>query len=210
MDDTSRCQQEEREIDESDDRSDHRGDADPGPPAVPSPLECDEDRYENERVDLGGDREPCEHRREHRPARKRSDNGGKHERGGDEVEAGQEQRAEQERCSGDEGKAEHAHVVTVRAENAKGPCRENEQSEAGHYHLDGERLGVAAVRIGKERRHREHSQSEGRVLGPEVAVRDFASLDGVAVALVDRDVGDRDAVVPDVGQRCAEQDEGDE
>ena len=127
------------------------------------------------------------------------DEGG--ERAGDErrrpeVEAGEHDRAEQEREAG--GEREHEHGPGPRgpqAPRARRPVRSTMAApQAAISHSKASRKPSSSS-LSKRRQH-ERRECAGRVLGTDVAIRHRTVLDRIAVALVDRDVDDLALVVP--------------
>ena len=205
--DAVRRDDEEREEGEHDDAG-ADGQADRAPRAGRGAARRTErDGHEHGRIELHRDRRAEQAEAEPvAPVHERGERGG-HERGREEVEARQHDRAEQERERRDE------------RQRADGPlaCRaEPAQRHRGEQHRRNAASAISSSKTSRkpassslsERRHDEREQRSGRVLRPDVAVRHGAVLDRVAVARVDRDVDDLAVVVPGrVQRRPGEQEE---
>ena len=143
------------------------------------------ERHEHRREELRRDGEPENPEAEPVALPKQRRERGEHERDRPEIEAGQDDRAEQEREDGDRGQRRD-DPRPRRAERGQDEARAENRERPAESHRPLERppeRGLVSL-VAQQRWEHEHRQRRGRILEPEVAVRDRAPLDRVPVRLV--------------------------
>ena len=178
--------------------------------ASPTPDVDDREREQNGRIELRRDRDSEQAETQPVSRTGERDDRGEREKRRPEVEAGENDRAEQERRKAGQQRARRdarrrrALPGDHEPDQGSGNCTAQE-----HESLEGLAIGAEVARRSEQGWGRERSERGGRVLDREVPVRDLRVMhDRVSVSLVDRSVHENVAGVEAVVQRTERDQEG--